>query len=198
MDWAVCSFGLMHTLVFQQYFNLMVVISFYSGEGNRNTCIKQTTRSPQARTLLNKGFTEVKLKSSLGQLLLNFYVTNDHEYVPRVVSISRHHWFVTRVTRRVPHVEQKLLTLPEHMSASPVFLMGFVLLDLCFSMWSFVDHCLSFCSFSQPLCCLSVFDLKILIAPFMSSNSLTLNSYIHYITSVSNIDLQNTKSFRLD
>jgi hypothetical protein len=51
--------------------NLMVAISFYSGEGNRNTCIKQTTRSPQARTLLNKGFTEVKLKSSLAQLLLN-------------------------------------------------------------------------------------------------------------------------------
>ena len=90
MDWTVCSFGLMHTLVFQQYFNLMVVISFYFGEGNRNTWIKQTIRSPQARTLLNKGFTEVKLKSSLGQLLLNFYVTNDHEYVPRVVSISRY------------------------------------------------------------------------------------------------------------
>ena len=30
--------------------------------------------------------------------------------------------FVTRLTRRVPLVEQKLLTLPEHMSSPPVFL----------------------------------------------------------------------------
>ena len=29
--------------------------------------------------------------------------------------------FGTRVTRRVPHVEQELLTLPEHMSSSPYF-----------------------------------------------------------------------------
>jgi hypothetical protein len=39
--------------------------------------------------------------------------------------------FVTRLTRRVPLVEQKLLTLPEHLS-SPRFLVGFVLLDLLF------------------------------------------------------------------
>ena len=29
--------------------------------------------------------------------------------------------FVTRLTRRVPLVEQKLLTLPEHLSSPPVF-----------------------------------------------------------------------------
>jgi hypothetical protein len=34
--------------------------------------------------------------------------------------------FVTRLTRRVPLVEQELLTLPEHMSSPPV-LVGFVL-----------------------------------------------------------------------
>ena len=44
-----------------------------------------------------------------------------------------HSWlitgFVTRITRRVPLVEQELLTLPEHMSSPPVFiLVGFVLL----------------------------------------------------------------------
>jgi hypothetical protein len=33
--------------------------------------------------------------------------------------------FVTRLTRRVPLVEQKLLTLPEHLSSSR-FLVGFV------------------------------------------------------------------------
>ena len=43
------------------------------------------------------------------------------------------HYFYFRchlaVTQHVPHVEQELLTLPEHMR-SPRFLMGFVLLDL--------------------------------------------------------------------
>ena len=38
-------------------------------------------------------------------------------------------WFVTRVTRRVPHVEQELLTFPVHMSSPPV-LVSFVLLNL--------------------------------------------------------------------
>jgi folate-dependent phosphoribosylglycinamide formyltransferase PurN len=37
--------------------------------------------------------------------------------------------FVTILTRRVPLVEQQLLTLPEHLSSPPVF-SGFVLLDL--------------------------------------------------------------------
>jgi hypothetical protein len=38
--------------------------------------------------------------------------------------------FVTRVTPWVPPVEQELLTLPEHLSSPPVFIVGFVLLDL--------------------------------------------------------------------
>jgi hypothetical protein len=49
--------------------------------------------------------------------------------------------FVTRLTRRVPLVEQELHTLPEHMS-SPLVLVGFVLLDL-----SFYVYVLSFCPF---------------------------------------------------
>jgi len=36
---------------------------------------------------------------------------------------------VTRLSRKVPLVEQELLTLPENLS-SPPFLVGFVLLDL--------------------------------------------------------------------
>jgi hypothetical protein len=62
--------------------------------------------------------------------------SNDHGYVPLVVSTSRTFphsrlitGFVTRLTRRVPLVEQELLTLPEHLS-SPRFLVGFVVLDL--------------------------------------------------------------------
>jgi hypothetical protein len=51
-----------------------------------------------------------------------------HGYVPLVVSTSRsfhHSWiitgFATRVTQIKSLVEQKLPTLPEHMSSSPVF-----------------------------------------------------------------------------
>ena len=40
--------------------------------------------------------------------------------------------FVTKVTWQVPHVEQELLTLSEHLS-QPWFLVGFMLLDLKFS-----------------------------------------------------------------
>ena len=34
-----------------------------------------------------------------------------------------------RITRRIPLVEQELLTLPEHLRVHPRFLVGFVLLD---------------------------------------------------------------------
>ena len=60
--------------------------------------------------------------------LWNICVTNDHGYVPLVVNTSRsspHSWlitgFVTWLTRRVPLVEQELLTHPEHLSSPPVF-----------------------------------------------------------------------------
>jgi hypothetical protein len=76
--------------------------------------------------LLNQEFLLVKLKSSLRKFygrhhdLVDRYeisVTNDHGYVPLVnTSRSFPHWwfitgFVTRLTRRVPLVEQKLLIL---------------------------------------------------------------------------------------
>ena len=64
----------------------------------------------------------------------------------------------SRVARRVPHVEQELLTLPEHLSWYRVFA-GFALLDLQF----FVDRYLSFNLFLYfwPLCCMSLFDLRL-------------------------------------
>jgi hypothetical protein len=62
-----------------------------------------------------------------GRMLRSICVTNDHWYVPFVVIIIRsfpHSWlingFVTRLTRRVPHVEQELLTLPDHLSSPSV------------------------------------------------------------------------------
>ena len=59
--------------------------------------------------------------------------------------------FVTRLTRRVPPVEQELLTLPEHLSLPPVFsgvrFTRSLVLYICF-----VDRCLSFCTFSFGHC----------------------------------------------
>ena len=76
--------------------------------------------------LLNQGLM-VMLVSSLRKFY-GIYVTNDHGYVPLVVSTSRpfcHSWlicgFVTRVTRGVPLVERELISLPEHPNSPPVF-----------------------------------------------------------------------------
>jgi hypothetical protein len=110
--------------------------------------------------------------------LWNICVTNDHGYVPLVVNTSRsfpHSWlitgFVTRLTRRVPLVEQELLTLPEHLSSSLVFsgvrVTRSLVLYVCFV---FLLH-----FFFWPLCCLFFFDIRILITPLVSSNS----SYVH-------------------
>ena len=75
--------------------------------------------------------------------------------------------FVTKLTRRVPLVEQKLLTLPEHLS-SPRFLWGscYSTLALCVC---FVDCCFFLLYFfCWPL---FFFDLRILITLLVSSNS---------------------------
>ena len=102
-------------------------------------------------------------------------VTNDHGYVPLLVSTSRsfpHSWvingFVTRSTRRVPLVEQELRTLPEHMSSPPVF-SGVRITRSLYLCVCFVDRCLYF--LFLPLCCLFFCDLRILITPLVSSNS---------------------------
>jgi hypothetical protein len=54
---------------------------------------------------------------------------------------------ITRLTRRVPLVEQELLILPEQLSSRPVFsgvrVTRSLVLYICF-----VDRCLSFCTFS--------------------------------------------------
>ena len=72
-----------------------------------------------------------------------------HDLVDRYeISVSHHSWlitgFVTRLIRRVPLVEQKLLTLPEFTpSFSGVRVIRSLVLCVCF-----VDRCLSFSPFS--------------------------------------------------
>ena len=60
----------------------------------------------------------------LGWPWWNICVTNDHEYVPLVVNTFRSFspsWliigFVTRLTQRVPLIQQELLTLPVQLSS---------------------------------------------------------------------------------
>ena len=94
----------------------------------------------------------------LGWPLWNICVNNDHGYVLLVANTSRFFphsrfitGFVTRLTRRVPLVEQELLILPEHLSSPPVFsgvrVTRSLVLYVCF-----VDRCLFFCSFSFGHC----------------------------------------------
>ena len=99
--------------------------------------------------------------------LWNICVTNDHGYLPLLVNTSRSFprslfitGFVTRLTRRVPLVEEEMLTLPEHLS-SPLLLSGVrgtwsVVLCVCFS-----DRCLSFCicPFGNCVVCSSIYWL---------------------------------------
>ena len=81
-------------------------------------------------------------------------------------SFMTYHRVCNQSTRRVALVERELLNLPEHMSSHPVFrgvrITRSLVLCVCF-----VDHCLSF----WPLCCLSLFDLQILITHLVSANS---------------------------
>ena len=99
-----------------------------------------------------------------GWPLWNICVTNDHGYVS-LVNTSRsfpHSWLitrlVTRLTRRVPLVKQELLTLPEHMSASPVLSGVCVAWSLVFSMMFSRSLFVLLYFFFWPLCCL-FFDI---------------------------------------
>jgi len=113
------------------------------------------------RKLLNQGFLFAKLESTLRKFYggrYGFCVTNDYGYVPLVVNTLRsfpHSWlitgFETRLTRRVPLVEQKLLTLQEHPSSPMVFREVRVNRSLVVCI-CFVDRCLSFCPFSFDHC----------------------------------------------
>jgi hypothetical protein len=58
---------------------------------------------------------------------------------------------VTRITRRMPLVEQKLFRLPEHLRSPAVFSGVRVTLSLVLYV-CFVDRCLSFCTFSFGHC----------------------------------------------
>ena len=95
-----------------------------------------------ATYLLFDGRVLVVLRKCCGRHhdIVNICVTNDHCYVPFDISTSSPlsiniTGLVIRLTRRVPFVEQKLLTLPKSLTSPAVLsgIMGFVLLKIKFS-----------------------------------------------------------------
>jgi hypothetical protein len=105
---------------------------------------------------------------SVSQITMNIQLYISSTCCKLLMVISSSSWlitgFVTRLTRRVSLVEQELLTLPEHWSLSPVF-SGVRVAR------SFRVSCVVFCRslfvllslFLCPLCCVSFFELWILI-----------------------------------
>ena len=71
-------------------------------------------------------------------------------------------WLLTWAARRVPHVEQEVLTLPEHLTSPPVFSGVRVAQSLVFYVVLLPLFVLSFLFW--PRCCL-FFDLWFLITP---------------------------------
>ena len=104
-----------------------------------------------------------------------------------------YHRVVTRLTRRVPLVEQELPTRPEHPISPPVFsgvrVTRSLVLRVCF-----VDRCLSFCTFSFDHCvvfssliygfCLPLWYLQTLPIEFHHQPSTTYDDSLH-VTRVS-------------
>ena len=121
-------------------------------------------------------------------LLRNIYVTNDHEYgLPFVVIMIRscpHSWlitrFVTRITRLIPHVEQELLTLPEHLKSSSVFSWVHITRSLVFCVVVYIALFVPLSYFFWPLYCLTVFDLRCPMIPLVSSNFYFISFYFFF------------------
>jgi hypothetical protein len=75
--------------------------------------------------------------------------------------------FVNRLTRRMPLVEQDLLTLPEHLSSSPVFSVIRITRSLVLCVCSF-GHCVVCSSVFWSLCCLFFCLLAIVLSVLLS------------------------------
>ena len=113
----------------------------------------------------------------LGWPFRNICVTNDHGYVPLVVSTSRSFprsrlitGFVTRLTWRVPLVEQELFTLPEHLSSLPAFSGVRVTRSLALYV-CIVYRCLSFCTFSFRHCVVCSSSIRVITKLLNSEQS---------------------------
>ena len=104
-----------------------------------------------ARFQFNNVLNDFRLKTMLDSLCISFYI-----YVRRLVSNT-----ISIVTRRV---SQEIVTLPEHPSSPLVFMVRVARsLAVCVIFYRSL-----FVLFLLPLCCLSFFDLRLLITPLVS------------------------------
>ena len=90
-----------------------------------------------------------------------YFVFRNHN--PVLSSFMTYHTVCNKSSMMVPNVEQKLITLSEHPSSSPVFV-GFVLLNLQFSVQCFVDRCFFLLHFLLLAIVLSVLLLAIVVS----------------------------------
>jgi hypothetical protein len=82
-----------------------------------------------------------------------------------------YHRFVTRLTRRMSLVEQELLTLPEHPRSPPIFSGVCVTQSLVLYVYFCRSLFVLLYFIFWPLCCLFLFDVRILVTLLVSSNS---------------------------
>jgi len=124
------------------------------------------------------------LRSSpwLGWPLSNICASNDHRYVSFVVSTYRsfpHSWvisgFVSRLTRRMPLVDQELLTLPENPSSHPSRFR--VSPSLVLYVCVVVHRWLSFCTFSFGHCVVCSSSIYGLLYIFKNSSHIVIASF---------------------
>ena len=133
----------------------------------------------------------------LDPVLLNICVTDDHGYVPFITIPSSFSLsslvteFATRVHDGCNMWSRKCLPIQRTWVHTRFF--GFVLLDLQFSEYWFVHHCLSFCTFSFVHCivCSSIYgfwlppfdilDLRLLITHLISLSFSSCPVLIIYI-----------------
>jgi hypothetical protein len=132
--------------------------------GNQNLYIweEQTTQWQREKVQKNIQRNTKRTHKSKNRVTRTPLKTNDQGYAPLVVSTSQSFppscvttGFVTRLTRRVPLVEQELPTLPEHLNSPPDFsgvpvtrslVLWVCFVDRCLYFFP-VDHCV-FCTFS--------------------------------------------------
>jgi len=89
--------------------------------------------------------------TAASELDLYFYIMGQDYHISQIGNPLNNWQDKTVLTRRVPLVEQELLTLQDHLSSSPVFSGVRVTQSLILCVW-FVDRCLSFCRFSFGHC----------------------------------------------
>ena len=100
------------------------------------------------------------------------YKTKDHSEYHILSSFMTYHRFETRLTRRMPQVEQELLTFPVHLSSPQVFWGGSsYTIFSCMCMFCRSLFVLLYFLF-WPLCCLFFFYLRILITSLWYLQSL--------------------------